>query len=105
MQETDLSNGVNDNHSVVLKILCKQKSGLKVVHFNARSLNGQKFDHVKPVFENSDIDIIWYKNHYNIKGYNLYYNSRPIRKGGGVAIYCKSNLKSKLVNTSNNSDV
>lgn len=115
MQKYEFGDGINENHSVMLKILCSQRSGLKIVHFNARSLNGLKLDYVKDVFNNSNIDLIcvsesWFKQnvdekHYEINGYNLYHNSRTNRKGGGVAIYCKNNIKSKLVNKSADSDV
>lgn len=115
MSQFDHTNGVNDNHSVLLKILSQQRSGLNVVHFNARSLNGLKLDHVRTVFEKSNIDIIcvsetWFQEdvsdlHYNIKGYKMFHNDRKGRKGGGVAIYCKDNLKAKLINKSLNCEV
>lgn len=114
MTELDQSKSVNENHYVLLNILCRQREGLNVVHFNARSLNGLKLDYVRTIFENSRVDIIcvtetWFCDdlvkHYNIKGYKLFHNNRTSKKGGGVAIYCKSNIKAELVNKSVNSDV
>lgn len=115
MSQFNPNNGVNDNHSVLLNILSHQRPGLNVVHFNARSLNGLKLDHVRTVFEKSNIDIIcvsetWFQEkvsdvHYTIKGYKLFHNGRKGRKGGGVAIYSKDNLKAKLINKSLNCDV
>lgn len=114
MSQHNLSNSVGENHSVLLNILCRQRSGLNVVHFNARSLNGSKLDYVRSIFENSSVDVIcvtetWFQqvsdSNYNIRGYNLFHNIRNGRKGGGVAIYCKANIKAALVNKSENSDI
>lgn len=49
---------VGENHSLLLDILCKQALGLNVVHFNARSLSGDKLDYVRSVFEESLVDVI-----------------------------------------------
>ncbi|XP_037929648.1 uncharacterized protein LOC119664180, partial [Teleopsis dalmanni] len=42
---------------------------------------------------------------FSIKGYVLYRHDRKNRKGGGVAIYCKSYLSSQLISTSDESDI
>lgn len=115
MSRSDFRHGVNENHSVILNILCRQRSGLNIVHFNARSLNGLKFDHVRSSFENSQVDVIcvtetWFNDevsvrHHMIDGYNLFQNNRKDKKGGGVAIYCNTNLKAKFINKSKDSNV
>lgn len=107
--------GVIENQSALLNILCKQHAGLHIVHFNARSLNYLKLDYVRKIFENSKVDVIcvtetWFNNevsetHYSINGYKLLQRSRVNRKGGGVAIYCKSYLKTKLLNVSSDPNV
>lgn len=88
--------GIIENQSALLNILCKQHSGLHIVHFNSRSLNGLKFDYVRNVFEKSDIDVIcvtetWFRSgvsdiHYKINGFKLFQVCREHRRGGGVAI-------------------
>lgn len=110
MSLIDANSSVDGNHSAMIEVLCKQRSGLNVVHFNARSLNGLKLDYVRSIFENSSVDVIcvtetWYRNEvseniYRINGYNMFLNSRKDKIGGGVAIYCKHNLKAKLVSKS-----
>lgn len=110
MSILNFGNGVNENHSAILNILCQQRSGLNIVHFNARSLNGLKLDHVRSVFENSKVDVIcvtetWFDDevlpmHYIINGYNGFFNNRKSKKGGGVAIYCKTCLGTKLISKS-----
>lgn len=107
--------GIDVNQSVLINILCKQHQGLNVVHFNARSLNGSKLDYVKLLFESSLVDIIcvsetWFSNDlpaelYKIKGYNLFCNNRLNKKGGGVAVFCKSSLNAKVVSQSDGTEV
>lgn len=115
MDLTNVGCRVDGNHSALLNILCKQRCGLNVVHFNARSLNGSKLDDVRIIFENSKVDVVcvtetWFNaevtdSHYKINGYNLFRNCRKGRKGGGVAVYCRTNINAKVVNMSNDSDV
>lgn len=105
----------NEKQSCLLNILCKQHKGFNVVHFNARSLNGLKLDQVKYVFENSAVDVIcvsetWFSNDvscdfYKIKGYDLFSNNRVHKRGGGVAIYVKSSLKSNIVSKSDETEI
>lgn len=107
--------GVIENQSALLNILCKQYSGLHIVHFNSRSLNGLKFDYVRNVFQNSDIDVIcvtetWFRTnvseiHYRINGFKLFQACRENRRGGGVAVYYKDNLKCKLLNVSDDLNI
>lgn len=117
MSQSIFNNGINGNHAVLLNILCQQRSGLNIVHFNARSLNGLKLDYAKSIFEKSKVDVFcvsetWFddeisEQYYMISGYTLFQNSRKRRekKGGGVAIYCKNNLKARLVSKSKDTDV
>lgn len=90
-----------DNCSrAMVNIMCGQQTGLNIVHFNARSLNSEKMDIVRNTFELSPVDVIcvsetWFRYnvssvHYDINDYKLFRSDRVDRKGGGVAIYCKS---------------
>lgn len=109
------SSGTDELNRVLVEILCRQKPGLKVIHFNARSMNCEKLDYVKSVFEDSQVDLIcitetWFRDgipdtYYNMKNYNLYRHDRCNRIGGGVAIYCKSNLNAKLLSCSGDSEI
>lgn len=104
------SNGAIDNYRVLIHVLCKQYSGLNVVHFNARSLNGLKLDHARHIFENSPVDIVcisetWFRSDisdslYNFNGFKLFRNDRLGKRGVGVAVYCRSSLNVKLVSKS-----
>lgn len=102
--------GKDFNHKTLVNVMSKFCSGLKVVHFNARSLNNDKFDYVCHVFENSDIDIIcitetWLNcdlndSNFKINGYRLFRNDRKHGRGGGIAIYCKDDLNVQVVKCS-----
>lgn len=43
---------IDENHKILIDILCKQYNGLKVVHFNARSLSGDKLDYIRDILGN-----------------------------------------------------
>lgn len=96
--------GSKDRTHDMIKILCKQKLGLKICHINAQSLKN-KIDEFRYIFEQSDIDIIcvsetWFNNSImdSIVGLNNYKIYRCDRKTpcGGVAIYVKNSITSKL---------
>ena len=99
-----------ENQKTIINILCKQHSGLNMVHFNARSLNDVKLNYVRYIFEASSVDIIcasetWFSQgildaSVGLKNYTIYRNDRDNRKGGGVAIYCKNNLNAKILKKS-----
>lgn len=111
--KTDI--GTSEIHKTMIDVLCKQRSGLNIVHFNARSLNDFKLDCIKYTFEDSAIDVIcisetWFHkditdSHLNLRNYKLFRNDRKNKKGGGVAIYCKVNLNVNLLSKSDGSEV
>lgn len=94
----------------MIKIMAKQKPGLRVVHINAQSLNN-KIDEFRYVFCNSGVDIIcvsetWFQpticdSIYNVNGYKLLRADRQ-SNAGGVAIYIKLGLRFTLKLRSNN---
>lgn len=101
---------------LVLNYLSKARSGFKVCHFNARSLNDQKFDYIKTVFDGTKVDVIcvsetWFDpeipDHIrNLSNYTLIRNDRVTSTtGGGVAIYCRSSLKCKILSRSDNNGI
>jgi hypothetical protein len=92
----------------VLNFGYKYASDLKVVHINAQSLhNSLHFDEFKNIFGDGVIDIIgvsetFYKDTSSteICNYNVMAVNRKNRNGGGVAIYVRKSLKSKILSTS-----
>lgn len=98
-----------DNVANMLKILTKQKVGLKIVHLNAQSLNN-KLDEFKYIFISSGVDIIcisetWFHNSidnsiYDLPGFNLFRSDRKTN-GGGVCVYIRNGIICKEVLKSN----
>lgn len=96
----DITNSSRDNLKTVVSILTKQKSGLRIAHINAQSLNN-KIDELRYTFVNSGLDVIcvsesWCRpalndNIYKIPGYDIFRADR-LTNGGGVAIYIKSGI-------------
>jgi len=88
----------------MLKIFCGQQQGLNICHINSQSLYG-KIDEFKYLFEGSDVDIIcvsetWFfpelpNSFIAMQGYNIFRSDR-VGNAGGVAIYIKSTLPSKV---------
>lgn len=88
----------------MVKVLAKQREGLKICHINAQSLNN-KMDELRFTFENSGVDIIcvsetWFNANtpdslLSLNGFNIFRADRE-RHGGGVAIYINKKLNSKL---------
>ena len=106
-----VSNITSESSYFTDETLCetmKNNKGLSIVQFNARSLHAN-FGNIDSYISqlNFAFDVItisetWFSectnvNVFNIKGYNLHYVSRNEGKGGGVAIYVKSSIKYKLV--------
>ncbi|KAJ1526320.1 hypothetical protein ONE63_009469 [Megalurothrips usitatus] len=92
----DFVQGINDRHV----------NNLKIVHINAQSLP-KHFDEFRYIFENGKIDIIgvsetFFKDssHTNLNNYSVMTVNRNNRNGGGVAIYVRKGLKSKILSTS-----
>ena len=65
----------------IVRLLSKNKKGLKNCHMNAQSLGGAKIDEFRYIFEESGVDLIcisetWFKpgmpdNLYQLKGYKI----------------------------------
>ncbi|XP_075150516.1 uncharacterized protein LOC142224618 [Haematobia irritans] len=84
---------------------------MNILHINAQSIvptsNSTKFDEIRTILVGQDFDVVgvsesWLKdfvvdNAVSIEGYRLYRVDRPIGRGGGVCVYVKSELKSKVV--------
>lgn len=94
-------------HSMI-RILNKQRKGLKVCHINAQSLRC-KIDEFRYIFENSDTDVIcisetWFNSsildiHANLEGYDFFRADRDDKqRGGGVGIFIKKNFGAALFN-------
>lgn len=87
----------------------KQNNGLKIIHFNAQSMNPRnaKFTEIYNLLISSEVDIIcisetWLGAHISdssvtIPGFTIYRCDRLHRVGGGVAIYISDKIKSSLV--------
>jgi len=93
----------------VPEISNKSKGKLKLIHMNAQSLiSHAKQSEFIDTFLDSDIDIVavsetWLKDNIQvvIPGYNMFHVNRPEKRiGGGVAIFVKCNLDSKIVTQS-----
>ena len=94
-------NSCSEYNKTLIEILCHQKLGFHVVHFNARSLKKEKLDYVRYLFEFSEIDFeTWFQNdvpdiYFDLQGYNIFRNDRM-----GRAVYVKKNLSAKIVSKS-----
>ncbi|XP_075157728.1 uncharacterized protein LOC142230995 [Haematobia irritans] len=88
----------------MVRILAKQRDGLRICHINAQSLNN-KIDEFGYIFDNSDIDIVcvsetWFRSStpdslVGLKGYKVFRADRSSR-GGGTAIYVRDYLRCNL---------
>lgn len=97
----------------MIKILTKQKNGLKICHINAQSLKN-KVDELRSIFENSLVDIIsisetWLNSNssdssISLHGYKVFRADR-VTHGGGVAIYVKNEISCKINCKSGNNDL
>lgn len=102
-----------DSISNMVKILSKQKNGLKICHINAQSLRN-KIDEFRSIFENSNIDLIsisetWLNSHVDdslmsLNGYKLFRSDRGTH-GGGVAVYVRSGISCKINCKSDSNDL
>ena len=88
----------------MVRILSKQRCGLKIVHINAQSLQN-KIDEFREIFINSGVDIIcvsetWFRpvindSAYNVSGYNMFRADR-LTHAGGVCMYVRSHIKCEI---------
>ena len=99
----------------LVRLLSKNKNGLKICHINSQSLGGGKIDEFRNIFEESGVDIVcvsetWFKpdmpdNLYQLKGYKILRADR-ISHAGGAAIFIKSNIHHNIILKSpNDSDM
>lgn len=107
---TSNSRNINSNDTTMnmVKVLCRQKRGLKICHINAQSLNN-KTDEFRFVFETSGVDVICVSETWLVSstpdslicpsGYRTFRADR-LRHAGGAAIFVKSNISCKLLETS-----
>lgn len=94
----------------MIRILSKQRHGLKICHINAQSLP-KKIDEFRYFFESSNVDVVcvsetWFTPHhsynlFHVSDYKLFRRDR-IGHGGGVAMYVKNCLSCRLKCVSSN---
>lgn len=109
MSSTSGNSCSKDNSYSLVRILSKQKIGLKMCHINAQSLT-KKMDEFRYIFEKSGIDIIfvsetWFQSCFadalfNLSGFTIFRADRHTH-AGGVAIYVRNGISCKCVCRSN----
>lgn len=97
---------IQDNLRDYLNTLCnKYYKKLKLVHLNAQSLNDSShYSEFCYLFENKLIDVIvvsetFFKDNskMDLSGYNVFFINRVESRGGGVAVYTREEISSKLI--------
>ncbi|XP_075170459.1 uncharacterized protein LOC142242814 [Haematobia irritans] len=115
----DLNNisSIAHDSSFLRSHLTTFQDNLNIGHFNAQSFNihpsSSKLAEIKNIIEGSLLSIVgvsatWLKPHnvnVDISGYTVYRNDRPVRRGGGVALFVSGELNSKVVHIVQNYDV
>lgn len=111
---SDALNNNFNNPKTMLDIFSKRGSGLRFCHFNARSLK-PKIDEVRLMFSPNNTDVVcisetWLNdliddNMIAIPGYKVFRNDRRGKRGGGVAIFVKESISSRVIQVSTSSDV
>lgn len=105
----------NFNLKILLKLVSNYHPGFQVCHLNARSLNQSKLDYLNYIFDSVCIDVVcitetWFKNDindniYNLRDFCVVRNDRHHgKRGGGIAIYYKNTLLSKIIYKSDDHD-
>lgn len=104
--------GSRDGNYNMVRILASRHDGFSVCHVNTQSLK-RKIDEFRYIFENSSVDAIcvsetWFEREMNdriveLNGYKIFRSDR-VGYAGGVAIYIKNNISSKLLSTYNEAD-
>lgn len=105
------ASGLNLSNIVINSALKAVPGRLNVCHFNVSSLL-PKIDEIRCIFANTNVHIIaasetWLKSHHsnaavNIDGFKFIRNDRVRKRGGGVGIFIKNNLKFNLILASEN---
>lgn len=89
-----------------LEKLNKNRNLFSIAHLNTQSMVST-FDEFKLFVNRYDFDVItltetWLKNnpflveYVKIEGYTMYYHNQDNKRGGGVCLYIKDNIKHKL---------
>lgn len=96
----------------MIKVLVKQKKGLRICHINAQSIKN-KIDDFRLTFENSLVDVICISETWldegisdsfiSLKGYKIFRSDRK-KRGGGVAIYVRNGIPCKFISQSEDGD-
>lgn len=100
--ETKIYENFNEFNYSELKNI--KKNNLTIIHINICSLSNKSFHKLQVYLEKSleknDMIIITETNSligemnlFNLNGYNMEYYCRDKKKGGGIAIYIKENIK------------
>lgn len=97
----------------MIRVLAKQRNGIKMVHINAQSLNN-KIDEFRLTFENSGIDIVCVSETWlnettpdsliMLRDYRVYRADRKTH-AGGVAIFVKCGIKCKFLTKGGSGDL
>lgn len=109
----NLPGAVATDSTFISQTLSSYKQYLNVAHINAQSLKPKsrdaKFDEFSSILDGKLIDVMgvsesWLKPYISnaavgIAGYRVHRNDRVVSRGGGVAIYVKKELHSKVVAT------
>ena len=100
-----------DNVRSICNVLCNAYDGLNVCHLNAGSIRS-KFTVLYQMLSGSKLDVImvsesWLNENIssqlvNFPGFKLYRNDRTSR-GGGVCMYIRENIQTKIIHSSTNS--
>jgi len=95
----------NLNSHALIRILCKQTTGMIVCHINAQGLTN-KIDEFRYLFENSKVDIIcvsktWFtsdisSSYIRCADDNLFRSDR-VNHAGGVAILVRKQFECKVI--------
>lgn len=101
----DRNSGSNSNAYTIVRLLSRNKNGLRICHINAQSLV-HKIDELNYIFKDSGVDIIcisetWFSSNmpdslFILNGFKLIRADR-LSHAGGVAIYVKSNISFKFI--------
>jgi Reverse transcriptase (RNA-dependent DNA polymerase) len=95
-------------HDILSETSKNYPSSLKITHINAQSLvDADHFSEFQTLFGDSKFDVIAISETFlkptipdsfiELPGYTVYRNDRKVKRGGGVAVYVRESLKSKIL--------
>ena len=96
------------NYEDIQQINCTNKKSFKILYINFRSLNEKTEELILNTLQKQNIliDIITLTEHwmdklktskYTLNGFNTIFSSRPLKKGGGSAIFINNKLKYNII--------